>query len=97
MERGVCPNCKCRPLKPGYRECETCKAATARWAKENSVERAEYLKKRYDDLKSQGLCVTCTLPTGGNVFCRTCTDRAVARRALKQGRHSRNRWAKRGM
>lgn len=82
-------------MKEGYSTCEVCKAANDKWMLKNRAAKDRYNKERYDTLKQQGLCVTCKLPTGGNVYCRTCTDSMSRTRAYKRPLHSRDRWSKR--
>ena len=56
LGKGICPNCKCRPLLAGYRACERCKTASDNWMKENRERTNAYNRTRYESLKDQGLC-----------------------------------------
>ena len=95
LDRNICPTCKSRQLEENYSNCSICREANQKWMKENRERVNIRNKERYDFLKSQGLCVTCKLPSGGNVYCRLCTDNKCRTRAFTRPLHSRNRWSKR--
>jgi len=95
LAKNICPNCKCRELKEGYKNCEVCYNATRDWMVNNRSRKDKYNKERYETLRSQGLCVVCKNPTEGNVYCKNCTTKKSRTRAFNRPLHSRNRWAKR--
>lgn len=96
LTKGICPNCRCREIEKPYTSCSTCRKAMSKWMWENRAKKDFYNKTRYDTLRQLGLCIDCKNPTGGNVYCRDCTNIRCARRALRKPLHSRNRWSKRG-
>lgn len=72
----LCPFCRCRHRTDGYATCQFCRDQCKRWAAHNQEPRRIYRKIRYDSLKAQGLCITCTQPTGGTVQCSSCIEKA---------------------
>lgn len=73
VARGDCYTCRCRPAKPGRRNCQHCIDEASRYWKATQAKRRK--ARRCPDCGGK--------PVRGKVMCRSCADRAtMSRRAV---------------
>lgn len=95
---GICPRCGKNRIYENEKSCLECKKKIWEYDEKNREARLErnrtYCKKKYQQLKNDGICVSCYTRKndGETIWCSICREKNRLKDAARRSQKGRNSW-----